>query len=126
MSLMLCTTALPTAATAEPGRMLDYLRGASTEDAADYLAFLIRTFGCEVRRDEREAFNEAVLDHLSFDFGLPEIEVDANGARILSEDLREGLFAFSFRAGPHLVERGELTIDRDGTARLLTCNALLS
>ncbi|MFW5655819.1 MAG: hypothetical protein ACOCYW_09305 [Roseicyclus sp.] len=123
--LLLCASALPATAGSEANRMLSYLTQSEAEDAADYLAYLIRVFGCEVRREERATFNEAVLHHLAFDFGA-RLERDADGALRPTEALRRGLFQFSFRAGPHLVERGELKIDREGNARLLTCGALLS
>lgn len=113
-----CSLAQPAVASGENSRMLAYLTGSSADDAADYLAFLIRAFGCEVQRDQRQIFQEVMIDHLAFDFG-------ASGIRG-TQALREGLFAFSFRAGPQLMERGELEIDSEGNARLLTCNSLIS
>lgn len=123
--LALCATTLPATAASESGRMLSYLTQSTAEDAADYLAHLIRAFGCEVRHEDRGMFNEAVLYRLAFDFGAT-LERAADGTLRPTEALREGLFQFSYRAGPRLVERGELKIDRDGNARLLTCGALLS
>jgi hypothetical protein len=108
------------------GPVIDYLSGATDEDAADYLAFIIRAFGCEVRREDRAEFNDVILDFLAFDFGIELARADAEGKALVPEAVRQGLFAFSYRAGPKLVDRGELSIDREGTARLTTCNALTS
>lgn len=106
--------------------LIGYLNGATAEDAADYLAFLIRAFGCEVRPQDREAFNAAILAQLSFEFTGAPLARDGAGAQIVPRDVNQGLFAFSYRAGPELVARGELVFEADGTARLMTCNALLS
>jgi hypothetical protein len=116
----------PGPATAETGRVVDYLAGSSDEDAADYLAFLIRSFGCVVRPEERREFNAAILDFIALDFGVELSPPAADGSRIVSETLSRSLFAFSYRAGPLLVARGELRIEADGTAVLTTCNALTS
>lgn len=124
LACILLALAAPRPATAEPGRALDYLSHSSDEDAADYLAFLIRSYGCEVRREDRADFNAAILRFIALDFGLDLAGRDR--AAVLGEAFDRGLFAFSFRAGPLLVERGELRIGRDGTARLTTCGALTS
>jgi hypothetical protein len=124
--LIACALVASGPARADPARVVDYLTGASQDDAADYLAFLIRAYGCEVRREDRREFNEVILDFLAFDFGVELAALAGDGVRVVSEALREGLFAFSYRAGPALIERGELVIDRDGTARLTTCNPLTS
>jgi hypothetical protein len=123
--LALCASTIPANAAQDPGRMLTYLTQSTAEDAAEYLAYLIRVFGCEVRREDRGHFNDTVLHQLAFEFGAT-LDRDANGALRPTEAVRQGLFQFSYRAGPVLVERGELSIDRDGNARLLTCGALLS
>jgi hypothetical protein len=121
---MALALAAPLPASAEPGRAIDYLTQSTDEDAADYLAFLIRSYGCEVRREDRADFNAAIVRFIALDFGL---DLSGSGAFAhLDEALDRGLFAFSFRAGPLLVERGELRIERDGTARLTTCGALTS
>jgi hypothetical protein len=122
--LVFIAVPLASPATAEPGRAIDYLTQSTDEDAADYLAFLIRSYGCEVRREDRADFNAAIVRFIALDFGL---DLSGSGAFAhLDEALDRGLFAFSFRAGPLLVERGELRIERDGTARLTTCGALTS
>jgi hypothetical protein len=124
MCVVGCSLAQPAAASGDSSRMLAYLTGSSADDAADYLAFLIRAFGCEVQRNQRQVFQEVVIDHLAFDFGVSGIR-GTEGAGI-PKALREGLFAFSYRAGPQLMERGELEIDSEGNSRLLTCNSLIS
>jgi hypothetical protein len=126
IAVLAASLALPASASPDASRMLNYLNSASEEDAAEYLAFLIRVFGCQVKREERDIFNASVVDHLWFDFGLPRADVDDDGAPILTAEMSEGLFAFSLRAGPYLLESGELTIDSEGNARLLTCSALIS
>ncbi|MDG4649095.1 hypothetical protein P6F26_11620 [Roseibacterium sp. SDUM158017] len=121
--LVACSLAAPAPAAADAGPALDYLARASDDVAADYLAFLIRSWGCEVRRADRADFSAAIVEFIALDFG---IDLSDANARAASEDLDAGLFAFSFRAGPLLMERGELRIDDEGTARLTTCNTLTS
>ena len=124
--LLPCVLSVSGPASADTSRVIDYLTGSSSEDAADYLAFLIRSFACVVKPEERQEFNEAILEFVAFDFGVDIAEPEQDGPPIVSERLNQSLFAFSYRAGPLLVERGELRIERDGTAVLMTCNALTS
>jgi len=125
---MSVTLALPAAATvtSEPRGLVGYLNGATAEDAAEYLAYLIRAFGCEVRPEDRASFNAAILEQLSFEFTGAPIARDRDGDPVVPRAVNEGLFAFSYRAGPLLLERGDLVLEADGTARLVACNALLS
>jgi hypothetical protein len=125
LCLLACTIAAPAQAGPRTEPALDYLTQSTDEDAADYLAFLIRSWGCEVRREDRAAFNAAILRFVAQDFGI-DLGAGPQATTIAAEALDRGLFAFSFRAGPLLMERGELRIDAEGTARLTTCNALTS
>ena len=112
-------------ANADASRASGYLTGASNDHAADYLAFLIRIYGCEVHVDDRPAFNTAITRFIARDFGI-DPGADTEESRAALRAIGGELFGFSFRAGPLLVERGELSIDDDGTARLTQCNNLTS
>jgi hypothetical protein len=103
---------------------LTWLETTSDDHAGDYLAFLIRSYGCVVPEAEQGIFSEAVLAHIQADFGVAPATEEAREAAETA--LWRGLYDFGQRAGAHLVETGRLSMDAGGRAELTQCNMLTS
>ena len=98
-----------------------WMEAASPEQAAEYVAHRMQSFGCVVEIDAQPRFNASVMAHLaaSFAMNLPETApgmLDPTyGAFVRS------LNAFGDRAGAVLLDQGRVEVLDNGTAFLTTC-----